>query len=73
MNELSKKEIDVDSFKDSLSCQETLTTLYEMIETVSDETVGNEGMMVPAIVCRMVSDCKARYVGNRLNGKIVIS
>jgi len=50
-----------------------LTTLYEMIETVSDETVGKEGVLVPAIVCHMVSDCKARFVGNRLNGTIVVT
>jgi len=58
------KVIDADGVKDSSSCQGILTTLYEMIETVSDETVGKEGVLVPAIVCHMVSDCKARFVGN---------
>jgi hypothetical protein len=62
--------IDVDSFEESSSCRGIRTTLYEMIEAVSDEIAMDEERLVAAVVCCIMGDCKARFVGNRLNGNI---
>jgi hypothetical protein len=41
-----------------------------MIEAVSDEIAGNEERLVAAVVCCIMGDCKARFVGPRFYGNI---
>jgi hypothetical protein len=60
----------IDSFEESSSSQRFQTTLYDMVEAVSNEMAKDDEMLVPAVVCYIVRDCKARFVGNRINGTI---
>lgn len=48
------------------------TTLYDMVETVSEETPGEE-KLVTEVVLRMIGDYKARFAGKYLNGTISIT
>jgi hypothetical protein len=60
----------IDSFEESSSSQRFQTTLYDMVEAVSNEIAKEDEMLVPAVACCIVRDCKARFVGNRINGTI---
>jgi len=65
--------INLNSFEESSLCRGIQTTLYDMVEAVSNEMVKDDEMLVPVVVCYMVSDCKARFVGNRFNGTIEVT
>ena len=60
----------IDSFEESSSSQRFQTTLYDMVEAVSNEMTKDDEMLLPAVACYIVRDCKARFVGNRINGTI---
>jgi hypothetical protein len=60
----------IGSFKESSSSRKFQTTLYDMVEAVSNEIAKEDEMLVPAVACYIVRDCKARFVGNRINGTI---
>ena len=62
--------MNIDSFKESSSSQRFQTTLYDMVEAVSNEMAKDDEMLVPEVACYIVRDCKARFVGNRINGTI---
>ena len=62
--------MNIDSFKESSSSQRFQTTLYDMVEAVSNEMTKDDEMLLPAVACYIVRDCKARFVGNRINGTI---
>jgi hypothetical protein len=62
--------MNIDSFKESSSSQRFQTTLYDMVEAVSNEMAKDDEMLVSAVSCYIVGDCKARFVGNLIKGTI---
>ena len=62
--------MNIDSFKESSSSQIFQTTLYDIVEAVSNEMTKDDETLLPAVACYIVRDCKARFVGNHINGSI---
>ncbi len=60
----------IDSFEESSSSPRFHTTLYDMVEAISNEMTKDDEMLIPAVACCIVRDCKARFVGNSINGTI---